>query len=112
MERVVPHGTSHVLTVLGRLHRIAKRLEDGKWIIAQDLAGEEEVSIKTIYRMLDFLRDQLCWDLEVSRIGFRLREKGQQPVCLNTNSDIRSDHNVAKNIRQTHKPGKIPVSLH
>ena len=57
---------------LGRIHRIAEKLRSRQWITAAQLAAEEEVSTKTIYRTIDFLRDQLLWNIEGGAPGMKL----------------------------------------
>lgn len=60
------------MCVLGRLHRFAEVLESGKPVTARSLADAEEISTKTVYRTIDFMRDQLNWNIESSTVGFSL----------------------------------------
>lgn len=63
--------------VLGRLHRIAERFYSKEIVTAGELAAQEEVCNKTIYRSLDFLRDQLGWVFENTGSGLRLVKPGK-----------------------------------
>lgn len=68
---------------LGRLHRVAYALREGKWVTAAALAEKEECSIKTIYRTMDFLEFTLGWKLvrgKGCRDGFRLISEGNPPL--------------------------------
>ena len=65
-----------VFVVLGRLHRIHRQLADGLWVPMGELARREEVSRRTIMRCINFLRDQLEWDIEGGPLGVRLRSTG------------------------------------
>lgn len=65
------------LTVLGRIHRLADILETGKWVTARQLAASEEVCRKTIHRTIDFMRDQLRWEIEAGDKGLRLLRAGR-----------------------------------
>lgn len=69
--------TRGYLTVIGRLHRFAEILERGHWVTSKQLAFEEEVTVKTVGRTMDFFRDVLRWDIESSHLGYRLLKKGQ-----------------------------------
>ena len=71
------HFSQSIWTMLGRLHRIAEQLQRGQWLTAAELARAEEVSPKTIYRSIDFLRDQLGWDIEGANSGLKLHQRGK-----------------------------------
>ncbi len=66
-----------VWVVLGRLHRIAERLQSGQPVTARALAQREEVSRKTIHRSVDFLRDHLNWEIDGGWDGLRLVRSGK-----------------------------------
>ncbi len=51
--------------VLLRFQRLAAELADGRVIPVRILAEKLEVSEKTVYRDLAFMRDQLCLPIEV-----------------------------------------------
>lgn len=62
---------------LDRMLSIHRELEDGKYPNATRLSRALEVSIKTVYRDLDFMRDRLCLpiDYDEQKFGFYYREK-------------------------------------
>ena len=64
---------------LERMLRIHQAIQAGKYPNATALAGELEVSTKSIYRDIDFMRDRLELPIEfaVARNGFRYRTIGR-----------------------------------
>ena len=63
---------------LARIRHISATLNCRKRSTIADLAGELEVSTRTIQRDLDFMVDQLGLPIEADRYGHFLSE----PVCL------------------------------
>jgi predicted DNA-binding transcriptional regulator YafY len=70
-------GYGHSWSVLRRLHRLARALDCGKWITARNLADAEECTTKTIYRTIEFFRDELRWEIDSGAFGYFLRKKHQ-----------------------------------
>ena len=70
----------HMFVVLARLHRVAEVFQDGEWHTAASISESEELSTKSVYRLLDFLRDNLRWEFESGSHGFRLLKTNQQLI--------------------------------
>jgi hypothetical protein len=61
-------------STIERLQKISARLSGPRRVTAQMLADELEVSSKTIYRDLDFMRDRLRLPIASNGVGFRNTE--------------------------------------
>lgn len=70
------------LSVLGRLHRISDRFDREEWVSSRSMADSEEVSRKTIFRTLDFLRDELGWEFNSAHSGYKLVSRGKPLIAL------------------------------
>ena len=66
-----------VFHAMARLHRISQMLREDRWVTRCQIAEAEEVSIKTVARYIDFLRDMLGWEIEGSSQGLRLVARGK-----------------------------------
>src|SRR5437762_822990 len=76
---------------LERMLRIHQAIQAGKYPNATALAGELEVSTKSIYRDIDFMRDrlELPIEFEVARNGFRYtQEVGAFPTLQITEGEL------------------------
>lgn len=73
------HRLQAVRTYLGRLHRICSMLSTSRFLTAREISLREEITQKTVYRDMDFLRDNLGWQIESRSqppAGFRLVRQG------------------------------------
>src|SRR5256885_3568552 len=76
---------------LERMLRIHRAIQTGKYPNATTLAGELEVSTKSIYRDIEFMRDrlELPIEFEVARNGFRYtQEVGSFPTLQITEGEL------------------------
>src|SRR5712691_10308192 len=76
---------------LERMLRIHRAIQDGKYPNATALAGELEVSTKSIYRDIDFMRDRLDLPIEfdLARNGFHYtQEVGSFPTLQITEGEL------------------------
>jgi len=64
--------------MIARLCLEAGILQEGKLVNAWTMADRLEVSVKTVYRDMEFVMDRLGWPVESSPRGYKLTG----PLCL------------------------------